>query len=59
MDAASKPGEDGLPIFNLFVRTKAKNVRMYIYDLLPYLLAYLRIWLLDWEDTNLNFGCVL
>ena len=27
MDAASKPGEDGLPIFNLFVRTKAKNVR--------------------------------
>jgi hypothetical protein len=33
MDAASKPGEDGLPIFNLFVRTKAKNVRMYLYDL--------------------------
>jgi hypothetical protein len=30
MDAASKPGEDGYPIFNLFVRTKAKNVR-YIY----------------------------
>jgi hypothetical protein len=27
MDAASKPGEDGYPIFNLFVRTKAKNVR--------------------------------
>lgn len=26
MDAASKPGEDGLPVFNLFVRTKAKNV---------------------------------
>jgi hypothetical protein len=30
MDAASKPGEDGYPIFNLFVRTKAKNVRSHI-----------------------------
>jgi hypothetical protein len=28
MDAASKPGEDGYPIFNLFVRTKNKNVSL-------------------------------
>ena len=26
MMAASKPGDDGLPIFNLFVRTKVANV---------------------------------
>ena len=26
MIAASKPGEDGLPVFNLFVRTKVANV---------------------------------
>jgi hypothetical protein len=26
MDESSKPGEDGLPIFNLYVRTKLKNV---------------------------------
>jgi hypothetical protein len=30
MDAASKPGEDGYPIFNLFVRTKNKNVSLCI-----------------------------
>jgi hypothetical protein len=27
MVAASKPGADGLPVFNLFVRTKKANVR--------------------------------
>lgn len=27
MMAASKPGEDGLPVFNLFVRTKTQKVR--------------------------------
>jgi hypothetical protein len=26
MVAASKPGEDGLPVFNLFVRTQKANV---------------------------------
>jgi hypothetical protein len=26
MEAASRPGEDGFPVFNLFVRTKNKNV---------------------------------
>jgi hypothetical protein len=26
MIAASKPGADGLPVFNLFVRTKRANV---------------------------------
>ena len=28
MLAASKPGEDGLPVFNLFVRTKKANVSL-------------------------------
>ena len=27
MLAASKPGSDGLPVFNLFIRTKKANVR--------------------------------
>jgi hypothetical protein len=27
MIAAQKPGQDGLPVFNLFVRTKKANVR--------------------------------
>jgi hypothetical protein len=27
MIAATKPGSDGLPVFNLFVRTKRANVR--------------------------------
>jgi hypothetical protein len=26
MSAATKPGADGLPVFNLFVRTKRQNV---------------------------------
>jgi hypothetical protein len=29
MLAASKPGPDGLPVFNLFVRTKRANVSLY------------------------------
>jgi hypothetical protein len=28
MIAATKPGTDGLPVFNLFVRTKRANVRL-------------------------------
>ena len=31
MIAASKPGSDGLPVFNLFVRTKRANVSINIY----------------------------
>lgn len=27
---ASRPGEDGFPVFNLFVRTKAKKVCMFV-----------------------------
>jgi hypothetical protein len=27
MMAASQPGTDGMPVFNLFVRTEKKNVR--------------------------------
>ncbi len=28
MMAASKPGADGFPVFNLFVRTKSQKVRL-------------------------------
>lgn len=28
MMAASKPGSDGFPVFNLFVRTKTQKVRL-------------------------------
>jgi hypothetical protein len=52
MDAASKPGEDGLPIFNLFVRTKAKNVRVsYVFALL-YFFALLGF--VCWKDAAYN-----
>ena len=27
MSEAQKPGEDGLPVFNLYVRTKKANIR--------------------------------
>lgn len=30
MVAASKPGEDGLPVFNLFVRTQKQNVSLLV-----------------------------
>jgi hypothetical protein len=48
MEAASRPGEDGLPVFNLFVRTKAKNVSLCI--ICVCLLAF-------WKHavTNLDF----
>jgi hypothetical protein len=32
MIAASQPGADGLPVFNLFVRTKRANVSLYNHD---------------------------
>jgi hypothetical protein len=54
MDAASKPGEDGLPVFNLFVRTKAKNVRL-IYVSLPCEVDLVT----GWKDTNLSSGRAL
>jgi len=30
MVAASQPGKDGMPVFNLFVRTKRANVSVYL-----------------------------
>jgi hypothetical protein len=33
MVAASQPGQDGLPVFNLFVRTKKANVSHFLYYL--------------------------
>ena len=36
MLAASKPGSDGLPVFNLFIRTKKANVRSWFILSLPH-----------------------
>ena len=39
MIAATKPGADGLPVFNLFVRTKRANVSMILSSWLSIVLA--------------------
>jgi hypothetical protein len=55
---ASQPGADGLPVFNLFVRTKRQNVSWPILVFNPpkevFQSAIVMWWCFFWSDTMWN-----